>query len=180
MSLLALAATATTAADDIRDIRGPIAAPEWRPWLVYVGLALALVACAWLVRRALHVRRRPPLTPYARVKRQLMAADPRHSAAPPDVFAERVSLAVREYVEARFELPATHRTSEEFLSDLLVRDSLAPQLVAQRPLLSGFLQTCDLAKFAGRMLPREAMNELHAAAMQFIDAVETAPAGAKP
>jgi hypothetical protein len=170
MSVLALAASAT---DDIRDIRGPIAPPEWSPWLLYVGLLLALCACAWLARRALRTRRRQPLTPYARARQQLMAADPRQSPSPPDVFAERVSLAVREYVEARFELPATHRTSEEFLADLLVSEALAPQ----RPLLSGFLQACDLAKFAGRTLQREAMNELHAAALHFIEAVETAPTG---
>lgn len=173
MNVLALA---VSAADDIRDIRGPIALPEWRPWLSYAGLVLGLCACAWLVRRAFRARRQRPLTPYARAKQQLMAADPRSATSPPDVFAERVSLAVREYVEARFELPATHRTSEEFLSDLLGSESLAPQ----RPLLSGFLQTCDLAKFAGRTLQHEAMHELHAAALQFIEAVETAPAGAKP
>jgi hypothetical protein len=172
VSVLARAVSAT---DDIRDIRGPIALPQWWPWLMYVGVALALCACGWLLWRALRRRKQRPLTPYARARQQLMAADPLQSSSPPDVFAERVSLAVREYVEARFELPATHRTSEEFLSDLLGSDSLAPQ----RPLLSGFLQTCDLAKFAGRTLQREAMHELHAAALHFIEAVETAPAGAK-
>jgi hypothetical protein len=173
MSVLGLA---VTAANDIRDIRGPIAVPQWRPWLLYVGLAVALCACVWLLRRALRRRQPQPLTPYARARQQLMAADPRQSASAADVFAERVSLAVREYVEARFALPAAHRTSEEFLSDLLASDALAPQ----RALLSSFLQTCDLAKFAGRTLQREAMNELHAAALQFIEAVEAAPAGAKP
>ncbi|HEY2736665.1 MAG TPA: DUF4381 family protein [Polyangiales bacterium] len=167
----------SAAADDIRDIRGPIPIPVAVPWPLYFG-ALALLSLAvWIAVRIWRRRRARPPTPYERARAQLMAAEVDPEAQRPDVFAERVSGAVREYIEARFQLPATHRTSEEFLSDLLVRDGLAPQLAEQRPTLTAFLHTCDFAKFAGRSLHGESMRALRAAALQFIDAAEAARAG---
>jgi hypothetical protein len=165
------------AGEDIRDIRGPIAFAPGSPWPLYIGAAALLGLAIWFGFQLWRRRRARPASPYERARAQLLAAVPDPQTQPADLFAERVSGAVREYVEARFELPATHRTSEEFLSDLLVREGLAPQLVEQRPTLAAFLHTCDFAKFAGRTLHGEAMRSLRAAALQFIDAAEAARSG---
>jgi hypothetical protein len=172
-----LLSAAVAAANDIRDIRGPIPIPVSVPWALYLGAIALLSLAVWAGVRVWRRRRARPPTPHERARAQLMAAEADPELQPPDVFAERVSGAVREYVEARFRLPATHQTSEEFLADLLVRDGLAPQLAEQRPTLTAFLHTCDFAKFAGRSLHRESMRALRAAALQFIDAADAAHTG---
>ncbi len=62
-------------------------------------------------------------------------------------FSIEVSGIVREYIERRFHVMAAHRTTHEFLHDLVL--SADPALAAHRDLLGEFLQSCDLAKFGG-------------------------------
>ena len=76
----------------------------------------------------------------------------------------------RRYIEERFGVTATHRTTEEFLHDLL-ESSHAP-LARHRALLSDFLQQCDLVKFAGMSLTLQNMESLHHSARAFV--LETA------
>ena len=105
------------------------------------------------------------------------AADASLDKQAPDEFAEQVSGALRRYIEARFALPVTQRTSEEFLTDLLTRADISPLLAAKRPELGHFLEICDLAKFAARSLHQETMRALISSARSFIDAAEQ-PTGA--
>ena len=168
---------AAAAAADIRDIRGPIHLPDQAPWLAYALCVLA-APLIWWAARSLVKRLRAAekvLSPYELAKARLAEADANLDRQKPDDFAEQVSGAVRHYVEARFALPVTHRTSEEFLSELLTRNDVSPLLAAKRSELSHFLETCDLAKFAARSLHRDAMQALSAAARRFIDAAEQAP-----
>ena len=85
-------------------------------------------------------------------------------------FSIAVSDVVRRYIEERFGVTATHRTTEEFLHDLL-ESSHAP-LARHRALLSEFLQQCDLVKFAGMSLTLHNMESLHHSARAFV--LETA------
>ena len=85
-------------------------------------------------------------------------------------FSIAVSDVVRRYIEERFAVTATHRTTEEFLHDLL-ESSHAP-LARHRALLSEFLQQCDLVKFAGMSLTLQNMESLHHSARAFV--LETA------
>ncbi|HET8938569.1 MAG TPA: DUF4381 family protein [Polyangiales bacterium] len=167
------------AAADIRDIHGPMHVPEPTPWLTYALLVLAAPLLFWSVRwirRELRARVKP-LSPYQLAQASLAAADASIDNQAPDAFAEQVSGAVRRYIEARFALPVTHRTSEEFLTDLLTRADVSPLLAAKRPELGHFLEICDLAKFAARSLRRETMRALISSARSFIDAAER-PTGA--
>jgi hypothetical protein len=81
-------------------------------------------------------------------------------------FSIAVSDVVRRYIEERFAVTATHRTTEEFLHDLL-ESSHAP-LARHRALLSEFLQACDLVKFAGMSLTLQNMESLHHSARAFV------------
>ena len=92
-------------------------------------------------------------------------------------FSVAISEVVRQYIEAAFQVTATHRTTEEFLHDLLSSSNAA--LAAHRGLLADFLQHCDMAKFAGVGLSMQIMESLHRSARSFV--IETAkpvPAGA--
>jgi hypothetical protein len=84
-------------------------------------------------------------------------------------FSIAISALVRQYIEDGFKVTATHRTTEEFLHDLL-ESPQSPQspLAAHRNLLAQFLQQCDMAKFAGVSLSRQIMESLHQSARRFV------------
>jgi hypothetical protein len=171
------AATSATAvaeaAEDIRDIRGPkFMFPPWLlPALIAGAVLLAFGALGlwrWLRRR----RQPRVLLPFEIALQRL--EEMRALMQPDDAreFSIAVSDVVRRYIEERFSVTATHRTTEEFLHDLL--DSSHAPLARHRALLSEFLQACDLVKFAGMSLTLQNMESLHHSARAFV--LETAPA----
>ncbi|MDP8985411.1 MAG: hypothetical protein M3N97_10260 [Pseudomonadota bacterium] len=164
-------ATAAALEEDIRDIRGPkFVLPAWFvPALLAAMLVLAaLTFAAW---RWLRRRRRPrALLPFEVALQRLedirALLQPQHARE----FSIAVSDIIRSYIEQRFDVIATHQTTEEFLRDLLLSPNAA--LARHRGLLSAFLQQCDLVKFAGVSLTLENMHSLHASAGSFV--LETA------
>jgi hypothetical protein len=168
----AAAAAAAAAAQDIRDIRGPIAIPSAWPTLLVVAAAVALaialgLAAYWIVRRVKRAQTKTPAElALERLERARALAREGHAAE----LAAELSDAVREYVQARFELRAPHLTTEEFLYDLLaVEDS---PVAAHRESLSDFLGACDLAKFARFALDEEHMRAMVDAAASFVRATD--------
>jgi hypothetical protein len=73
---------------------------------------------------------------------------------------------VRDYLEIRFGVMAAHRTTNEFLHDLL--DPADSLLATHRELLADFLQSCDLAKFGGWQLRAENMEAMLQSARRFV------------
>jgi hypothetical protein len=157
--------------EDIRDIRGPKFILPW--WLVPALLAAVVIIAllgvgAW---RWLRRRRRPrALLPFEVALQRLEDIRPLMQPQSVREFSTAVSDIVRSYIELRFDLIATHRTTEEFLRDLL--ESSKASLVRHRALLSEFLQQCDLVKFAGISLTPQTMESLHHSARAFV--LETA------
>jgi hypothetical protein len=165
------AAAMVAAVEDIRDIRGPkFLVPPWLLPAVIAGAVLlafgALGLWRWLRRR----RQPRVLLPFEIALQRL--EEMRALMQPDDAreFSIAVSDVVRRYIEERFSVTATHRTTEEFLHDLL-ESSHAP-LARHRALLSEFLQACDLVKFAGMSLTLQNMESLHHSARAFV--LETA------
>lgn len=169
-ALSAASALAETA-EDIRDIRGPkFIFPPWVLPAVVAGTVL-LALGGYGIWRWLRRRRRPRvLLPFEvalqRLEEMRALMQPEHARE----FSIAVSDVVRRYIEERFAVTATHRTTEEFLHDLL-ESSHAP-LARHRALLSEFLQACDLVKFAGMSLTLQNMESLHHSARAFV--LETA------
>jgi hypothetical protein len=158
-------------AEDIRDIRGPKAVPG--SWLVPAVLVIALVValCAYAVWRR---RRRPAsrriLTLSEQTLERLESTRPLMHPATAREFGIAASEAIREYVEKRFGVVATQRTTEEFLQALLQSSNQA--LARHRSLLAEFLQQCDFVKFAGASLAVADMESLLRSARGFV--LETA------
>ena len=153
-------------ATDIRDIRGPIplsSAWLWSVWLaggVMLGL-VAIGAWRWNRRR----KRLVAKLPFELALEHLRAARVLMQPATVREFSITVSDIVRSYIEERFQVMAAHRTTEEFLHDLL--QSPHEPLVRHRALLVGFLRHCDLAKFAGWSLSAEEMETTYESARIF-------------
>ena len=164
----------TAPSEDIRDIRGPRnISPTWLvPALLAGAVALAIAGYA-----AWRKKRRPvprTLEPFEIALQRLEEIRTLLDPSSVREFSIAISDIVRQYIEARFKVTATHRTTEEFLHDLLAasNESLAAQrndtLAAHRNLLEAFLNQCDLAKFAGVSLSRQILESLHESARRFV------------
>jgi hypothetical protein len=161
------AARSTAAAEDIRDIRGP--RPVASPWVLWAlaggGILAASIAYAlwrWIRRR----RNVPEPSDFEVALGRLEAAHALMQPGRAREFSIEVSGIVREYIERRFRVMAAHRTTHEFLHDLV--HSAAPALAAHRESLGEFLQSCDLAKFGGWNLTIEQMSAMLESARRFI------------
>jgi hypothetical protein len=81
-------------------------------------------------------------------------------------FGIAASEVIRDYIEKRFDVVATQRTTEEFLQTLLQSSNEA--LARHRSLLAEFLQQCDFVKFAGASLAVTDMESLFRSARGFV------------
>jgi len=157
--------------EDIRDIRGPkFIYPPWLLPAVIAGAVLLALGALGLWRRLRRRRQPRVLLPFEVALQRLEEMRALMQPGRAREFSIAVSDVVRRYIEERFGATATHRTTEEFLHDLL-ESSHAP-LARHRALLSEFLQQCDLVKFAGMSLTLHSMESLHHSARAFV--LETA------
>jgi hypothetical protein len=152
---------------DIRDIRAPYLIPaDWRvPVLAGAAVVLLLALLWWGWRR--RSGRQPPLTLLQRTLQQLEATRALMAAGDARAFAVAVSDVVRAYVEVRFNVLATQRTTAEFLRDCL--GQVGSALQAHEQALGEFLRFCDLAKFARWSLDGPEMQDLLASARHFVE-----------
>ena len=165
-ALLAGAALAE-AAEDIRDIRGPKAVSQ--SWVVPAVLAGAVVValCIWAVWRRRHrAAPRRNLTLAEQTLERLDATKPLMLPATAREFGIAASEVIRSYIEKRFDVIATQRTTEEFLQALLQTSNEA--LARHRSLLAQFLEQCDFVKFAGVSLAVTDMESLFQSARGFV------------
>jgi hypothetical protein len=154
------------AAQDIRDIRGPLAVPTPGAWLLWLAGGAVLAVLAYLVWRWIRRLRSAPRLAYQVALDRLEKARALMRPETAREFSIEVSEIVRHYIEARFRVHAAHQTTEEFLHDLLEpSDAL---LAGHRDLLADFLEHCDLAKFARWILSVEEMEGMHASARTFV------------
>ncbi len=153
-------------ADDIRDIRGPKGIfPFWQMAALLVGAALLAIggfaAWRWARRRSIKAQQR-----FEIALQQLEGIRALMQPSSVREFSIAISDIVRQYIEVQFMVTATHRTTEEFLRDLLETSNAA--LAAHRNLLAEFLNQCDLAKFAGVSLSRQILESLQRSARSFV------------
>ncbi len=178
---MAAAAPVTASPSDIRDIRGPIAIPTIWPTVLMIAGALALAlllgaAAYWIVRRVRKARIKTAAE--LALERLERARSLAREGRAPELAAE-LSDAVREYIQSRFDLRAPHRTTEEFLHDLL--DARQSPVAAHRDTLAEFLGACDLAKFARFAIDVEHMQAMLDAAESFVRATDAPkPAERRP
>jgi Domain of unknown function (DUF4381) len=161
------AAVLAEAADDIRDIRGLKAVGA--SWVVpaIVAAAIVVALCAYVVWRRRHrgLRRRT-LTLSERTLQRLDGTRPLMRPETAREFGIAASELIRDYIEKRFDVVATQRTTEEFLQALLQSSNEA--LARHRSLLAEFLHQCDFVKFAGASLAVTDMESLFQSARRFV------------
>ena len=157
---------AAPTAEDIRDIRGPIyVLPEWvLPALMAAAALIALgIYGLWRRRRNREVR---VLLPHELALQRLEDIGALMQPARAREFSTAASDIVRQYIEQRFSVTATRRTTEEFLRDLLESSDAA--LAQHQGLLGEFLHQCDVVKFAAQSLTQRNMESLRDSARAFV------------
>lgn len=164
--------TALSAANDIRDIKPPVAiwnGWELALWALAVMIVFALVAAVvlFLVLRKKPKPVPPVLPAHLRAKHKLKAALSLISQPKPFVVA--VSDTTRTYLEERFDFRAPERTTEEFLHELRGTDLLLPD---QKESVGHFLESCDLVKFAKYEPGEDELRELHSSAVRLVEETE--------
>jgi hypothetical protein len=135
------------------------------PALIAGAIVVTLCAYAFWRRRRPGDRRRS-LTLTEQALERLEKARPLMRPATAREFGTAASEAIRNYIEKRFDVIATQRTTEEFLQALLEGPNEA--LARHRALLAEFLQQCDLVKFAGASLAVTDMESLFRSARDFV------------
>ena len=170
-------ASAVSSAEDIRDIRGPkLLLADWVLPALIAGAAIIALAIygVWRWRRN---RRAPVLLPHEVALQRLEHIRTLMQPARAREFSTAASDIVRSYIEQRFDVTATRRTTEEFLRDLLETPNAS--LARHQPLLGEFLLQCDFVKFAAMSLNEQNMESLRQSARVFILATagtaETSP-----
>jgi hypothetical protein len=164
--LLGTAIQAAPAAPDIRDIRGPkFVLPYWvLPALILVVVLIA--GAIYGIWRWRSNRRAPPLLPHELALQRLEAIRSLMQPSSVREFSTAVSDIIRGYIEQRFDVTATRRTTEEFLRDLLGNSN--ESLARQQGLLGDFLHQCDFVKFAALSLTLNNMESLLQSARAFV------------
>ena len=166
-STFLLGAVLAEAADDIRDIRGPKAVPgSWVLPAVLAGVIIVALCAYALWRRRHRGARRRSLTLTEQALELLENTRPLMRPATAREFGIAASEVIRNYIEKRFDVVATQRTTEEFLQTLLQRSN--ETLARHRSLLEEFLHQCDFVKFAGGSLAVTDMESLFQSARGFV------------
>lgn len=171
MNGLLLAAVApAAAAEDIRDIRPPLAFAEWWRWPLAIALAaLAAFAVIMLVRYWKN-RRARALTPLQRALEALRLAEEHARAGRSREWAHIVALAVRDALAVRLGGGVLPRTTSE-----LARAELCSVPLPEAPNILELLETCDLTRFARASLEIDALLAQTAAARELVQLLHAPP-----
>lgn len=164
---------APDAAPALEEIAGPVAVKNPTPWGWYAFWAFliaALVGWGYYYRfvRVVPGPPPPPPVPPHKLALEALEALQREGLVEKGLYKTyyiRVSDVLRHYMEAQFGIPASERTTEEFLQELQHNALLGLQ---EQLLLKEFLRHCDLVKFAKATPTSENIQETFATCKQFI------------
>jgi hypothetical protein len=153
----------------IKDIRPPLDVFPYPMWMVVTAGAIALLVLAAVVTLMVRAVRhkKPPALPTAKeiALRRLKEAEADVDRKKPYDFSIQVSDILRRYVSAQYHLHATEQTSPEFLADAAKSPDFT---VADKGLLTEFLERCDLIKFARVDATAEDSRALLEQAVRFV------------
>ncbi|MBR4221667.1 MAG: hypothetical protein IKR81_10950 [Victivallales bacterium] len=141
----------------------------WWPYAVAAVLLLVALLVVVLLRRK-HVKEvelPPPVPPYEIALEELRRLVEAHLVEQGDFmgFYNAIQGILRRYIEARFDIHAPERTTEEFLAEL--RGSHSP-IGQHQKLLESFLTHCDLVRFAKHTPEKQEIQATFDACKQFI------------
>ncbi|MCR5709451.1 MAG: hypothetical protein K6G79_03090 [Bacteroidales bacterium] len=166
--------TATFQPYDIKgQIRYPLTFKEIAPW---VGLGILLAALVWLIVRWIRMRRQnrtlfgKPVVqdpPHITALRQLEKTRSQKlwQAGKQKQFYTQVTDTIRQYIAARYEVPALEQTSAEIMRDLQDKE-IDPALLEK---LKDLFTTSDFVKFAKHLASDQENENAIPTAVRFVN-----------
>ena len=134
---------------EIRDIAPPLDIFPWPTWMVVCAILIVLAVLAGFVALIVRNKRNqpkpPPPTPREIALGEFEALRPQVERQTPYDFSIAVSDVLRGYIGAQYRMHAREQTSPEFLSAIGRSVKFSEN---EKSLLAGFLERCDLIKFA--------------------------------
>lgn len=162
---------------ELRDIHGPLPLTDTPPYLVPAAIAVVLLLALAALFYFLKKRKKPappPLPPWEKALAELAEARQFQNAGQSLLYMERAGQILRRYIESRFAIRSTRRTTREFLAGLHDGGGDSP-LAEYRTELGICLEQADLAKFAHLVPDREHLSEMEAAVTAFIRSTRPVP-----
>ena len=154
---------------EIKDIAPPMDIFPWPTWMVVCAIIVALAVlagiAALIVKKMRDKPKPPPPTPHEIAMRELEALRPQVERQPPYEFSIAVSEVLRSYIGAQYRLHAREQTSPEFLAAISRSVKFSEN---EKGLLAGFLERCDLIKFARIDATSRDSGELLGKAIAFV------------
>ena len=139
---------------------------------IIIVCAVLLAAAAVLTVLAFTCLRKKttPLSEWEKTRQELsrLKSDISESRVTPENGFIRLTDLVRGYLEKRFGLPATRRTTPEFIEDISHNGNFVPE--DRKPFLKNFLEAADQVKFAMAYPEKELLNKALTNAEALIDA----------
>ena len=132
---------------------------------ILIVLAVLAVIVALIVKKIRNQPKPPPPTPREIALGELEALRPQVERQTPYDFSIAVSDVLRSYIGAQFRLHAREQTSTEFLSAISRSVKFSEN---EKSLLAGFLERCDLIKFARIDATSADSGQLLASAIDFV------------
>ena len=154
---------------EIKDIAPPMDIFPWPTWMVVCAIIVALAVlagiAALIVKKMRDKPKPPPPTPREIAIRELEALRPQVEGKQPYDFSIAVSDVLRGYIGAQYRLHAREQTSPEFLAAISRSVKFSEN---EKSLLAGFLERCDLIKFARIDATSRDSGELLGKAIAFV------------
>lgn len=162
-------------AQEFHDISPPVDYFLLQPWMIICAVAALLLLTGLTIWGIKRWRNRPVAvkTPRQRALDLLARVETEIDKLTPYQFSIRVSDILRRYVTEQYQLPVTRQTSVEFLNALAGTTTFSTD---DQSLLGGFLNRCDLIKFARYEATREDSRLLLDEAERFVKGGALEPA----
>ncbi len=170
--------------EGLHDIYGPVPIKEQPPYLLIAGgVCLVLLVAAllyWFLKKKGR-RQAPPIPPWERALLELAEAKSLLNPERGLLYMDRVSQILRSYIESRFAIQSTRRTTREFLQGLTAAGESSP-LRTYKTELQDCLEQADMAKFAHHLPQMDNLEKMEVAVTTFIKTTEPVepPKQAKP
>jgi len=166
----------------LRDIHPPMPLPEEQhPLALAAGggfflLLLALLFWFFRLRKRKAVFPRAGETALAELQRLRNLMNPEQAL----VYAQELSNVLRRYIEKRFRIRASRKTTREFFADLIENPARMDQFLEEHgESLRSCLDRCDMAKFARYTPDMRSMETMESAVQDFVTATREKQEGRK-
>ena len=140
---------------------------NWKFWTVLAAMVVLLSVAVWFLRR----RRAAILAALPLDEKTIREIRELNDLVRSGKMRIAVGVAglsdiIRDYLEKRFAIPVTRRTTDEFIRDLARADMLLPR--SEKIFLTGFMNSADLIKFAGREAGSEMVDNAANQAVELV------------